>query len=89
MPRFHFHVRDGVTILDERGVELASWEEARLEAIRYAGEIFKDNPQRVKLGEDWLMEVTDEQGLILFRVDFRVMESPAMLGSHSPKFDPP
>ena len=29
----------------------------------------------------WRMEVTDEFGLVLFRLAFQVMESPAMMGS--------
>ena len=79
MPRYHFNVYDGVTMLDPDGVELTSWEAARLEAIRHCGEIFKDDPKRIALGEDWRMEVTDDTGLVLFRLDFSVMETAATM----------
>ena len=74
MPRFHFNVLDGVSILDEEGTEFPNWEEARTVAIRLAGEIFKDNAQHLSLGAQWRMEVTDEEGFVLFRMDFSVME---------------
>lgn len=79
MPRFHFNVYDGLSQLDREGQELAGWEEARLEAIRLAGAILRDEAKRIALGEDWRMEVTDETGLVLFRLDFTVMGSPAVM----------
>ena len=81
MPRFHFNVFDSAALKDTEGTEFATWEEARLGAIHTAGEIIKDNPKRIALGEDWRMEVTDEYGLVLFRLDFQVMESAAMMGT--------
>lgn len=78
MPRFHFNVFDGISAIDHDGQELPGWEAARLEAIRVSGEIIKNEAQRVALGEDWRMEVTDANGLVLFRLDFSVMASPAM-----------
>ena len=80
MPRFHFNVYDGVTDIDHTGVELADWREARLVAIQHAGAIFKDDPKRLAIGEDWRMEVTDDSGLVLFRLDFSVMEAPVLSG---------
>ena len=80
MPRFHFNVFDGVTYIDKEGSEFPNWEEARLEAISVAGAFIKDQSKRVALGEDWHMEVTDEVGLILFRLDFHVVEAPAISG---------
>lgn len=79
MPRFHFNVYDGITERDERGQELPSWDDARLEAIRLSGEFIKNQAKRVALGEDWRMEVTDENDLVLFRLDFSIMASPAMM----------
>ena len=78
MPRFHFNVYDGVINLDQNGIELAGWIEARVEAIRRAGVILADDAKRIAVGEDWRLEVTDDTGLILFRLDFSVMESSAI-----------
>jgi hypothetical protein len=77
VPRFHFNIYDGVSMLDREGMELTDWHEARLEAIRRAGEILKQDADRIALGEDWHMEVTDDTGLVLFRLDFTVMDTAA------------
>ena len=84
MPRFHFNVFDGISNLDHIGTELRTWAEARLEAIRRAGEILKDDPMALALGEEWRMEVTDAEGLVLFRLDFCVAQAPAILGMRPP-----
>lgn len=77
MPRFHFNVYDGLSMPDAAGRELPSLEEARIEAIRLSGEILTDQSRRLALGEDWRMEVTDDTNLVLFRLDFTVIEAPA------------
>ena len=77
MPRFHFNVYDGVSFVDREGQELAGWDEARLEAIRQSGDIIKNEAKRIALGEDWRMEITDERGLVLFRLDFTIVASAA------------
>ncbi|MBE7244933.1 MAG: hypothetical protein INR63_08285, partial [Actinomycetospora chiangmaiensis] len=78
MPRFYFHVHDGHSELDPDGTELPDWQSARLEAIRLAGDILKQDAHRIALGEDWRIEVTDQTGLILFQMTFLVVESPVM-----------
>lgn len=77
MPRFHFNIYDGVTALDREGIALPDLDAARVEAIRFAGESLRDDAHRLRLGEDWHMDVTDETGLILFRLDFNVFASAA------------
>ena len=78
MPRFHFHVHDGCSVMDTEGTELPDPQAARLEAMRIAGDILKHDAHRVALGEDWRIEVTDATGLILFQMTFLVVESPVM-----------
>ena len=82
MPRFHFNVYDGITDIDRIGTVLVDAGEARLEAVRLAGEIFKSNAKLIALGEDWRMEVTDGTGLILFRFDFSIMATAALPPTH-------
>lgn len=81
MPRFHFHVYDGVDQIDGVGMELSSWEAARIEAVRMSGAIITHEASWVAEGEDWRMEVTDATGLVLFRLDFVVLTSPATRGA--------
>jgi len=81
VPRFFFNIDDGVSIPDHAGRELADWHEAQHVAIRLAGEVIADSARRMKLGEDWTMSVTNEVGLVLFRLDFHVTGSAAIMGS--------
>lgn len=78
MPHYYFNVYNGADQLDEDGLELSGPEAARLEALQSAGSILKDEALSLALGEDWRMVVTDETGLILFRLDFTVHASSAV-----------
>lgn len=85
MPRYHFNVYDGVNLLDKTGIELPDATFARREAIRYAGSLLEESAAQDSLTNEWRMEVTDETGLILFRLDFFVTPSPAMRPPTLPK----
>lgn len=88
MPRFFFHVHDGANIPDKEGTELGDWRNAQHEAIKLAGRVIADDAKRLRLGEDWSMEVTDETGLVLFRLDFHVSGSAAIMGASFTKGEP-
>lgn len=88
MPRFFFNVYDGTSSLDDTGTELADWQTARIEAIRLAGAIFTDEAQKIALGKDWHIEVTDERRLVLFRLDI-VSQEALVLSSQRRKSDRP
>lgn len=81
MPRYHFNVYDGETVIDDTGVELPDLVFARREAIRHSGELLEDAGRLGVLGEEWRMEVTDSNGLILFSLNFVVTASPAASGA--------
>ena len=80
MPRYFFHLHDGVSIPDKDGIELASWADAQSEAIRIAGGVIADSAKTIALGEDWSMTVTNEGGLTLFRLNFYVAHAPVLSG---------
>lgn len=63
---------------DPDGTGLPDPQAARREVIRIAGDILKHDAQRIALGEDCRIEVTDDTGLILFQMTFLVVESPVM-----------
>ncbi len=81
MPRYFFNVYDGRNESDHDGMELAGWQAARVEAVQLAGRIIGDEARSVARGEHWHMEVVDEGGLTLFRLDFHVTETLAVRGS--------
>ncbi|TXN00475.1 hypothetical protein FV242_21795 [Methylobacterium sp. WL64] len=72
MPRFHFHVHDGRNLPDEEGTVLRDAQVASFQAIRFAGEILKDDADRVMSNGGWRLEVTDDAGLVLFQMGFLV-----------------
>lgn len=84
MPRYFFDIYDGVSMLDDTGTELADRQQARIQAIEFAGEVIRDEAKHIALGEDWRIEVTDERKLVLFRFEFITLEAPA-LSSHRGK----
>ena len=77
MPRYFFHIHDGYSAMDTVGTELPDWQTARREAIRLAGMVLADEADRLLLGEEWRMEVTDAGGLTLFQLDFCFTEASA------------
>ena len=80
MPRYFFHIFDGVDIRDYDGVELPDLTFARREALRYAGSLLDQASKRSSLGREWRMDVTDAKGLILFSLSFLVTDAPAVSG---------
>lgn len=77
MPRFFFHVYDGVSIPDIDGTELADLASARVEAVRLSGALLTDHAEDFWGGHPWSMEVTDRDQMLLFTLNF----SAALAGS--------
>jgi hypothetical protein len=71
MPVYHFNVRDGSNIPDPDGTDLPNISSARLEAVKLAGQLLLDRPGTFWEGSDWHVEVTDDCGRALFRLDFK------------------
>jgi hypothetical protein len=72
MPRFYFYLKESSRMVsDEEGLELASAEAARVEAMDAVREILA---QSVRTGEDWDVEsliVTDADGHPIMSVSLR------------------
>jgi hypothetical protein len=66
--RFFFNLAGAVYDPDNEGTELASMADARIEAVKFAGQFLKDQPEVVWLGDELRVEVTDSNQLILFTV---------------------
>ncbi|MBP0447252.1 hypothetical protein J8J14_20985 [Roseomonas sp. SSH11] len=74
MPRYFFNVWDGTSPPDIEGEELADDRAARLEAVRMAGDMLRDEPSKLIQEGGWILEVTDERGACRFALDFRAVE---------------
>ena len=67
MPRYFFHLKDGIGVLrDDAGEEFASTQEARSHAVRVARELGRNRPEHVGIGQRLL--VTDDAGITLSRI---------------------
>ena len=77
MPRFHFNILGSTPDPDLEGTEFPDIEAAKREARRYAGTRLSDSALMADPNDDWRIEVTDPTGLILFRIDVTVTDSPA------------
>jgi hypothetical protein len=75
-----FNLAGAVYDPDTDGMEMASFEDARNQAVRYAGEIIRDNPDVVWRGEEVRVEVTDANQLIMFTVIILGVDAPSMTG---------
>lgn len=78
MPRYFFNVIDGISIPDDTGTELTDLHQARLQAVRYSGELLKDHPDAFWIQNEWRIEITDLNGLVLFAIHISAVQAPAL-----------
>jgi len=78
--RFFFNLAGAVYDPDNEGHELANVSVARIEAVKFAGEFLRDRPEVVWLGEEFRVEVTNGQRLLLFTVIVLGIDAPAGIG---------
>ncbi len=64
--RYFFNVAGAVNEPDNAGLEMSSLSNARIEAVKFAGEYLRDRPEVVWLGEEFRIEVTDGDSRPLF-----------------------
>jgi len=79
MRRFYFHLEDGTSLPDRDGTELPDLATARLEAVRLFGEMLSFHPEQFWDGDEWTMNVTDENGLTLFTLFFGAVDAASTL----------
>jgi hypothetical protein len=89
MPRYYFHIKDGVDLPDNEGSEFADLDSARSEAVRLSGEILQEgHTSSLWQGQPWQLQVTDGplgQGRLLFTLNFSAVEAAeALARSDSP-----
>jgi hypothetical protein len=77
MPRYFFHIEDGLAIHDDEGAELKDLAVAKCEAVKLAGQMICDAAGSFWNKEEWKMTVSDETGLTLFCLHFLGIEAPA------------
>lgn len=78
--RFFFNLAGAVYDPDNDGHELETMSEARLMAATVSAEMLQDRPQLAWLGEEFRVEVTDENQLLLFTIITLGVDSAAASG---------
>lgn len=68
LPRYFFQVSGGNHVLDVEGSELPNPSAARTQGIRFAGEILRDMPTMLYETAELKIDVTAEDGQVLFTV---------------------
>ena len=77
MPKYHFGSVDGHRDPDPEGSELPDLAAARVMAVRYAGEVLQSDPAIVWHNGQWRVEVTDDDGVLLFTLLTLAIDAPA------------
>lgn len=78
--RYFFNQLNGVLKADDVGMDFATVREARIEAVRYASEVMRDHPTLIWTGQDFRIEVTNADKLLLFTVVVVGVDAPAGVG---------
>jgi hypothetical protein len=68
MPTYHFNLDNSHREPDTEGTELGNLDEARVQAVIFAGAHLRDHPELVWDGKRFSVDVTDDEHRILFSV---------------------
>ena len=72
MPRYFFHVVDGVESIDAEGTVLVNVDEARAEAIVLSGAMLRDSGGKFWNNGQWQLRVTDAAETRSARLPFQL-----------------
>jgi hypothetical protein len=81
MPLYHINIRTESHIANTLDVERASLTELRLEMAVFVGELLKDHAELIWVDQDWQIDVTNDDGLILYVIHISASETSATAGS--------
>jgi len=88
MPRYHFNVVSGASLPDREGVDLPDLRTAQTEAVRFSAQSLAELAETFWETEEWKLNVSDGEGLILFNIHITGMQAPvAWPGHHGPVLD--
>jgi hypothetical protein len=76
--RYFFNIVEDDHKVDAIGADYANAEVARMEAVRFAAEMLKNEPQRVWRGAELRIEATDTWGTVLFTLIIAGVDAEAL-----------
>jgi hypothetical protein len=81
MPIYHFEVRTPSHVMLTEGAELPDSTAARVEAAKRVGALLHEHAGQLWVDQDWQLDVTDAQGLILYVIQVIAIRSAATQGT--------
>ena len=77
MPRFHIELRSTSHVASTVDIDRDDLDGVRVEVAQFVGELLRDHADQIWKDEDWQVEATDENGLILFTMHIFASGTPA------------
>ena len=77
MPIYHFDINGGTNDSDRTAVEFSDLAEAKSEALKLAGTLIADASETFWEKPEWMLIVTDDEGLTVFQLQVLGAEGPA------------
>jgi hypothetical protein len=74
VPKYYFHIHGDRASLDDVGEECRDKEAAWREATKVTGEMFKDIDGKFRPGQEWCLEVLDENRKRLWTIHIDAKE---------------
>ena len=79
MARYNIELRSESHVQETLVVESNDLTELRIELAMFVGELLKDHAKQIWVDEDWRVDATDENGLILFTLHLFANDSAATM----------
>ena len=78
MARYFFNIVEDGHKVDAIGADYLDAEIARMEAVRFAGEMLRSEPERIWKGAELRIEATDTWGTVLFTIVISGVDAEAL-----------
>lgn len=79
MANYHIELRTADQVWETLDVERHDLEALRIEIARFVGELLRDHATKIWVDKDWRIDVTDEEGLILYAINVFATDSAATM----------
>lgn len=82
MPHYHLELRTENRVWETVHVELTDATALRVEMAQFVGQLLKDHANEIWVDEEWRVDATDENGLILFMIQIVATNNAATRSLH-------
>ena len=84
MQRYFFDLADEIYALDLQGIELPSIVDAKVEAIRFATDVFRERPELASVTGQFRVEVTDPSRTMIVTLETTPINSHSAMAISGP-----